>query len=197
MHLIVKNLQLRFKKSSHKMTSQNQSVPTLCCPPTTTSYQEGLDSPAVTAGLWDSRGSGSSHTPWMGKLRTPYSQLREMGQEPAWPRFPLHHSSGHHSSPITKKLRKDNLDVFIVLLFTNHKAGQKQSVNTGREHRIHSSNSTGAGPGPLCSEGDVVQQNGSYFWEQACPTRNYIHLSTKARIASNCGKAKRTEVAQV
>lgn len=102
-HLIVKNLQLRFKKSSHKMTSQNQSVPTLCCPPTTTSYQEGLDSPAVTAGLWDSRGSGSSHTPWMGKLRTPYPQLREMGQEPAWPRFPLHHSSGHHSSPSTKK----------------------------------------------------------------------------------------------
>lgn len=43
------------------------------------------------------------------------------------------------------------------------KLAKKQSVNTGREHRIHSSNSTGAGPGPLCSEGDVVQQNGSYF----------------------------------
>lgn len=30
------------------------------------------------------------------------------------------------------------------------KLAEKQSVNTGREHRIHSSNSTGAGPGPRC-----------------------------------------------
>lgn len=43
----------------------------------------------------------------------------------------------------------------------------------------------------------MVQQNVSDFWEQACPTMNYIHLSTKARIASNCIKAVRTEVAGV
>lgn len=186
MHLIVKNLQLRFKKFSHKMTSQRP----VCAHPVLPSNYHLIP-----------RGSGlpSSDCWALGFPRIgliPHPMDGEAEDPTAWPRFPLHHSSGHHSSPITKKLRKDNLDVFIVL-FTNHKAGQKQSVNTGREHRIHSSNSTGAGPGPLCSEGDVVQQNGSYFWEQACPTRNYIHLSTKARIASNCGKAKRTEVAQV
>lgn len=99
--------------------------------------------------------------------------------------------------PSFSKLHKDNLDVFIVFLFTNHKAGQKAECEHGtrasdtfiKEHRSRA--------GPALLEGDVVQQNGSYCWEQACPTRNYIHLSTEARIASNCRKAIRTEVAQL
>lgn len=45
----------------------------------------------------------------------------------------------HSSLQIRKELCKDNLNVFIDFLFTNHKAGQKQSVNTEREHWIHSS----------------------------------------------------------
>lgn len=44
--------------------------------------------------------------------------------------------------PLFKSQRnsgKDNPNVFIDFLFTNHEAGQKQSVNTEREQRVHSS----------------------------------------------------------
>lgn len=58
MHLIVKNLQFKFKKFSHKMTAPRPEcahpVPS-CCSPTTTSYLEGLDSPVVIARLEDSQ----------------------------------------------------------------------------------------------------------------------------------------------
>lgn len=149
-HLIVKNLRFRFKKFNHKMTSPRpecaHSVPS-CCPPITSSYPEGLHSPAVSARLQESR--GSAHPTAHGW--TPHPQLGEMGQEPAEPRSPLHHSSSHHSPPITKKLHKDNLDVFIVFLFTSHKAGQKAECEHGtrasdtfiKEHRSRRARSAG------------------------------------------------------
>lgn len=122
-------------------------------------------------------------------LRTPHPHLGRWARSQLGPDFP----STIPVAIILQSQRNFVKTTSMSLLFSYlqiTKLAKKQSVNTGREHRIHSSNSTGVGPGPLCSEGDVVQQNGSYFWEQACPTRNYIHLSTKARIASNCRKAK-------
>lgn len=130
--LTVNNLQFRLKKLSDKTTSLRPEcahfVPS-CCSPTTTSYPEGLDSPAVIARLQDSRGSSSSHTPWMRKLKIPPPGWGRWARSQLGPDFPS--SSCHHSPPITKKLCKDNLDVFIVFLFTNHKAGQKAECEHG------------------------------------------------------------------
>lgn len=59
------------------------------------------------------------------------------------------------AAPLTshRNLGKDNPSIFIDFLFTNHEAGGKQSVNTEREHRIHSSIERWSRPRPGSARG--------------------------------------------